>query len=1412
MSFPDDSPKKMKQGLLIPLDEGLSKDLCEDRGSRSSLSEHRATKKRNRLRLHDRKSVNDKDGWGEQGGYMNAKKQKLANQFKSKKYREIFNAGESTNIFQGVSIYVNGYTKPSSDELKRLMMLHGGRYEMYLSKQRVTHIIATNLCGSKITSLHNYKVVHPDWILKSIEAGHLLSYTSFQLFTTQSKLQKGIMQFSVEADKTQNLRTTFNKTYSSLSFPTDRNNFQTKNTVSSTIFEKEACESTISDFLDSPQSCNSDDLFLSSVDESSQESKKSKKSQESSRGNHANSSPPEPVPSTNKASLNSDFNLNPEKALRPSLLEDNDEMLASPLEMKVEEPLSFTNAVENKEEISTSNATQHKTMTAEEYQDKPMQEKVKNEIAQESSKKAPQININYKSSISTSNNKPKLTSVPVSLPKIVSGVPNSKSNSLSAKTAQEPNYLNQFYNNSRLHHLSTWKVEWKNYVSDIKACHKNNFPGREKLMSSSAVTKINSKTDISASHRTIMHIDMDSFFVSVALKDKPELKDKPVAVTHSQKKGPSSNRAGVDVDYERQQWIKRRQECALKGKVFASDVNAIETTFDSGEEDLDNDTDKISIVNQTCHAVDQKHEDSSSLNIKSEKQVHQSFSEIASCNYVARKAGLKNGMFIGDALKLCPNLITLPYEFDKYQEVSKILYDTVTSYTHDVEAVSCDEMLVDCTSLLQETGVDVHKFVTLLRQEIFEKTECTASAGLGPNILLARLATHKAKPNGHFLVQHDQTGDFIKAQATANIPGVGRATMYKLEHLHVKTCGDLQKLSLSTLQQHFGLKTGQILYNYCRGKDDRSLQMEYNQKSVSAEINYGIRFKNDTDMNDFLNNLSSEVESRLKKANKRGKTITLKLMVRRPDAPLESAKYMGHGLCNNMCKSVTLAMATDQASVISKKCMLMYKALKLTASDLRGIGISIHRLESSLNVEPGGSFVSSHQKSYTILKFAKTITQEAHESPPSPPSSNSSNLNESSPLINDTKAEQVDFHPMKAIHVQQFGTINFMEELKRQGKSSGKLPPLPHLPSHLQSLKLPAPKPESEDFLPSPSQVDDEVLNELPADIRHQIQVALKQKQKKKSLKSGNLPPIQPIDSNQPGCSHWTPSNPSDFVHEELEARVEEVNNPTAHNISDIERELLPNLSQVDENCLNELPEDIQQEMRTAMKQREICKQDEAIALSAAKGSSSASSPLKMMVLLSPTKDSSPGKSRGVGQKRKSPLKSKKSPGKKRSPHFKVPRGRPRTKRGIGSRTVLDARKKLFLYGDIDKKYSEKKPPVLPSPQPPDSPPSHTSTTINLCGAVTISEIRELLREWLTTCSDPTVDDELFVIDYLKALVQDKNLEQVDLVLKFLYRNISRLNAENWLVSLRNIVETVQKAVMAQYKSRLKLGFSLPTT
>lgn len=99
------------------------------------------------------------DGWEERGGYMAAKKQKLYDQFTD--------GGRTlkSNIFHGIVIHVDGYTKPSSDELKKIMHQHGGHYEHFLYKRKVTHIIATSLPNSKITKgLKHCKVVKPEWI------------------------------------------------------------------------------------------------------------------------------------------------------------------------------------------------------------------------------------------------------------------------------------------------------------------------------------------------------------------------------------------------------------------------------------------------------------------------------------------------------------------------------------------------------------------------------------------------------------------------------------------------------------------------------------------------------------------------------------------------------------------------------------------------------------------------------------------------------------------------------------------------------------------------------------------------------------------------------------------------------------------------------------------------------------------------------------------------------------------------------------------------------------------------------------------------------------------------------------------------------------------------------------------------
>ena len=159
------------------------------------------------------------------------------------------------------------------------------------------------------------------------------------------------------------------------------------------------------------------------------------------------------------------------------------------------------------------------------------------------------------------------------------------------------------------------------------------------------------------------------------------------------------------------------------------------------------------------------------------------------------------------AKSLCPDLQTVSYDFDGYQTVAKSLYDVVAKYTLEIQAVSCDEMLVDLTTLLQDTKSSATDVVENLRQEVFESTGCTASVGLGPNVLLAKLATKRAKPDGIFqLKEVDDIQDFMQTVELRDLPGVGRKTLEKLKEIsgglkHVVSFTQFPKVRL---HQHLG--------------------------------------------------------------------------------------------------------------------------------------------------------------------------------------------------------------------------------------------------------------------------------------------------------------------------------------------------------------------------------------------------------------------------------------------------------------------------------------------------------------------------------------------------------------------------------------------------------------------------------
>ena len=286
-----------------------------------------------------------------------------------------------------------------------------------------------------------------------------------------------------------------------------------------------------------------------------------------------------------------------------------------------------------------------------------------------------------------------------------------------------PNFLNEFYNNSRLHHISTMGALFKDYVTKLQK-KTNDDSGVQRFKKWLLDNK--SKTEIlpeKISERVVMHIDMDCFFVSVGLRKRPDLVGKPVAVTHA-RGNPSHKREGVDIEREFNLYRKREQDKMIKKNKSAeknSGSSHIEDSRDVSNkctdegfgdwDDFDDDDEEMCTIAQKLDAVlpinsptnksssgvteeslsktqiqsklassMQKEEYKGKLSSKTAKVYldnSSSLSEISSCSYEARKAGVKNGMFLGAALALCPELQTIPYDFEGYKTVSFQLYDII---------------------------------------------------------------------------------------------------------------------------------------------------------------------------------------------------------------------------------------------------------------------------------------------------------------------------------------------------------------------------------------------------------------------------------------------------------------------------------------------------------------------------------------------------------------------------------------------------------------------------------------------------------------------------------------------------------------------------------------------------------------
>ena len=208
----------------------------------------------------------------------------------------------------------------------------------------------------------------------------------------------------------------------------------------------------------------------------------------------------------------------------------------------------------------------------------------------------------------------------------------------------------------------------------------------------------------------------------------------------------------------------------------------------------------------------------------------------STANYEARKYGVHSGMPLAKAYKLCPQGVFVRGNYQVYSAFSKKMFTVLAQYTPDVEEASLDEAYMDFTRC-RILYSSLPRTIQEIKNRVEKQMGIRVSVGVGPNKLLAKLATNKAKPGGLVAVQPGREEDFLKDLGIETLPGIGPKAQVVLRMLNIHKIGDLWGLPRTTLRSLFGLN-GEELFLQSRGIDSRPVSMASIPKSISRETTF----------------------------------------------------------------------------------------------------------------------------------------------------------------------------------------------------------------------------------------------------------------------------------------------------------------------------------------------------------------------------------------------------------------------------------------------------------------------------------------------------------------------------------------------------------------------------------------------
>ena len=301
---------------------------------------------------------------------------------------------------------------------------------------------------------------------------------------------------------------------------------------------------------------------------------------------------------------------------------------------------------------------------------------------------------------------------------------------------------------------------------------------------------------------------------------------------------------------------------------------------------------------------------------------------VACASYEARAYGLRAGMPISQAQRLCPNAVYLKGSFARYQEVSQRFMAILESYTPFFEPMGIDEAYMDMTGFdglygpLAEVAMDI-------RARVFTELGITASVGIASSKITAKVASDLCKPNGLLEVPVDGDAAFLAPLPIAKLPGVGEKTAKTLKDLRITTIGELARLPSSTLRRLVGAWSDTLSLN-ARGEDRSAVSAAAPAKSISRETTFYRDTLDAVFLAGTLHYLSERVGAHLRKEEKVARRVSLKL------------RYADF---QTISRNRTLTRPTDgDEDVFRAGLSMMRKALEERRALVRLIGIGVAEL------------------------------------------------------------------------------------------------------------------------------------------------------------------------------------------------------------------------------------------------------------------------------------------------------------------------------------------------------------------------------------------------------------------------------------------------------------------------------------